>query len=357
MPSSEGFLSSSTATVDSTNPLLNAHLRKIPSQPVLVSSIGPFKRKELDFTWSETDEPHATRRKLILAKYPQIQQLFTNEPKTFLVVCFVFCLQLTVASFLKDASWPVLLVVAYVVGGTATHCLSMAGHELSHNLCWKNTTANKLTACFANFTTGIPSAITFQRYHMEHHQFQGVDGWDVDVPSNLEVKIFHNSLLKVLWVIGQPVFYVFRPLICKPKNPTRWEAINWAGQIMFNVAVVYFIGAKAFYYMIIGNVLGTGLHPSAGHFIAEHYEMIKGMETYSYYGPVNYVNFNVGYHNEHHDFPRVPWSKLPLVKKIAPEFYDTLPCYTSYLYVFYRYITDPMCGPFARVKRMLKKDN
>ncbi len=94
------------------------------------------------------------------------------------------------------------------------------------------------------------------------------------------------------------------------------------------------------------------MHPSAGHFIAEHYEFVAGTETYSYYGPANFVNFNVGYHNEHHDFPKIPWSKLPLVRKIAPEFYDHLPSYTSYvLEVFWPYITDPTLGVWCRVKR------
>ena len=90
----------------------------------------------------------------------------------------------------------------------------------------------------------------------------------------------------------------------------------------------------------------------AGHFIAEHYTVDRNTETYSYYGILNLVSYNVGYHNEHHDFPTILWSKLPELRKIAPEFYETLLQYTSWTCCIYDYITNDNMGPFCRVKRL-----
>ena len=74
-------------------------------------------------------------------------------------------------------------------------------------------------------------------------------------------------------------------------------------------------------------------------------------ETYSYYGPLNILCYNVGYHNEHHDFPNIPWSRLPQLREIASEFYDDLPYHKSWPMVLYHFIFDSKIGAKNRVKR------
>jgi sphingolipid delta-4 desaturase len=63
-------------------------------------------------------------------------------------------------------------------------------------------------------------------------------------------------------------------------------------------------------------------------------------ETFSYYGPWNALTYHVGYHNEHHDFPAVPGSRLAAVRAAAPEFYDSLRHHTSYTAVIAAFVFD-----------------
>merc|ERR1719436_2277231 len=114
-------------------------------------------------------------------------------------------------------------------------------------------------------------------------------------------------------------------------------------------------GLPVMLYFLLSTFFAGSIHPTAGHFLAEHYVMEGTTETYSYYGPLNRLAYNVGYHNEHHDFPNIAWSNLPKVRKIAPEFYDHLPQCKSWPGCILRYIFDNRISPWSRVKRASKK--
>ncbi|WP_280640546.1 fatty acid desaturase [Hymenobacter volaticus] len=79
--------------------------------------------------------------------------------------------------------------------------------------------------------------------------------------------------------------------------------------------------------------------------------MDEGQETYSYYGRLNGVNMNVGYHNEHHDMPSIPWNHLPRLKALAPEFYEPLLHHRSYTKLFFQFLFDQEISLFSRITR------
>ncbi|KAI0336693.1 dihydroceramide delta-4-desaturase [Cubamyces sp. BRFM 1775] len=310
-----------------------------------------------DFLWIMTEEPHRTRRMAIMKAHPEVTKLMGHEPLTKWVVLGVVSLQVALAIWLRRTHplSPLFLLCAYVIGGTANHNLFLAIHEITHNLAFKSVKANKALAVFANLPIGIPYSAAFKRYHIEHHKFLGEDGIDTDLPTRLELLCLNNVLGKVFFATFQILFYALRPGFVRAQTFTQWHFVNLVTQLVFDYALVKTFGARPLIYLLMSSFFAGSLHPLAGHFIAEHY-IWDGLhqETYSYYGPLNIFAYNVGYHNEHHDFPSVAWTRLPALRALAPEFYDTIPSHPSWPMVIVNFIRDPEVGIFARVKRKPK---
>ena len=258
-------------------------------------------------------------------------KLMVQDPKIRYVVVAMVVTQLIAAYLLRDASFFTIVVVAYCFGGVINHSMTLAIHEISHNIAFGNAhpMRNRALGIFGNMILGIPYSTVFKKYHTEHHKYQGDDTMDVDIPSRLEARLFTSTGRKFIWLLLQPVFYAFRPLLINPKPVTRLEVLNLVVQVAFDVAIYYAFGLRSLLYLSGGTFLAMGLHPVARHFISEHYVFKKGYETYSYYGPLNCIMFNVGYHNEHHDFPNIPGCYLPEVRVkvcyIALDF-PNIPC-------------------------------
>jgi len=309
-------------------------------------------RYRSDFIRVDYMEPHASRRIKIMQKYPQVRELFGPCPRTKWVVTFVVLIQLTMAYFAPYLSWPWLVFLTWLVSGTLNHCLSLATHELSHNLAYEETWKNHALGFLCNISMGFPSTVTFRKYHLEHHQYQGVEGVDTDIPTQIEAKLIKNGrFTKFLFLCLQPAFYALRPQIANPKTVTAIEAINMVLVYGSDILIYYFFGTKAIFYLVVGTLMGLSLHPMAGHFLAEHYVWHEKNETHSYYGPLNFFGWNVGYHVEHHDFPRIPGSRLPLLHKMAKEFYPVNPKYQSWVGVMWNFVFDDEMGSYNRVMR------
>jgi len=323
-----------------------------PEISILLTERKKKIEKEPYFYWDDNTEPHAIRRRDIVKAHPEVKKLYGIDTNTKYKVFLSISLQIVSLHLLQGASWYTWLFCCYALSGSINHMMTLAMHEISHNLGATTMMRNRILAITANLPMGIPAAISFRRYHYEHHRFQGEDVVDVDIPTAAEGWFFTSPSKKTLWCLLQPVFYSLRPSVVNPKAPGKWEFINYGVCIVFDFIIAQLFGLSGLLYLVFGTLLGMGLHPVAGHFIAEHYVMHEGQETYSYYGPLNWLTFNVGYHNEHHDFPFVPGKNLPMLRKIAPEFYDDIPHYHSWSKVIYDYIVDTKINPFSRTKRV-----
>ncbi|QIW97464.1 hypothetical protein AMS68_002982 [Peltaster fructicola] len=324
------------------------------------------------FYWTYTEEPHRTRRQAIIKAHPEVLKLCGPEPLTFPLVLAVVALQIGCAYALKDAAFFSLpyFLTAYIVGGTANQNLFLAIHEISHNLAFKSPLANRLLAVLANLPIGIPYSASFRPYHLTHHKSLGVEGLDVDLPTALEAWFLDSVAGKAFFATFQILFYALRPMAIYKVPFTGIHFFNIAVQVAFDVAIYKTMGGHALGYFIFSSFLAGSLHPCAGHFIAEHYVFqqhtkskegtlygsskrlgVAPPETFSYYGPLNWLTYNVGLHNEHHDFPAIPWTRLWKLNEIANEFYCDLPCHHSWIGVIGQFIIDKEVGLWCRVKR------
>lgn len=306
-----------------------------------------------DFTWSKEPEPHRIRTKAMLKENKEVRKFITKNPFSFIIILTAVGVQVGMAWLLHDKPWWAIVLGAFLVGAFAAHTLFVMIHEVSHNLIFKKRWMNRLAGILANMPHILPSSESFARYHMKHHAFQGVHELDADLAGYWEAKLVGNStIMKALWLLLYPLFQISRPFRLKEiKLFDTWIVINWLFQIAFDVAIFLWLGPWAILYMFLSLCFGIGLHPLGARWIQEHYLTYPPQETYSYYGMLNTLNFNVGYHNEHHDFPSVPWNHLPKVKKMFPEYYDNLVSHTSYTKLLFKFLFDRKLSLFSRMLR------
>ncbi|OLY79228.1 Sphingolipid delta(4)-desaturase DES1, partial [Smittium mucronatum] len=300
------------------------------------------------------DEPHIKRKMAILNKYPEIKNLAGYDINTVYITIAAVSTSVGLGYYFGrvfDGSWVVFFLGAYVLGASVVALYGSILHEITHNLAAPTSFQNRVVGMFANIPLLVPIAMSFRRYHLEHHTFQGVEGFDPDLPLEWETRLVgNNPVKKFLWLMIYGIMYIVRGL-AQQKALTKWEIINWCVQIPVDIGLYYLVGGKGLAFMALAVILGYGPHPGAAHFIQEHYTFVDGQETYDYYGSGNKIYMNIGYHNEHHDFHNVPWSKLPAIKNIAKEFYEDLAYHDSWWRVLYLFVFSDLMAPQARVVR------
>lgn len=319
---------------------------------------GDMADEFADFRYSEQPEPHRGRTKAILRDHPEVRTLFGPNPWSFGIILGVVGLQFTLAWALSDKPWWGVVAVAWCIGAFCNHAMYVMIHDAAHSLIFRRRAFNELAAILADCPNLIPAAMSFRSYHLKHHAHQGVYEVDADLPSKWEARIVGTGpFAKLLWFAFFPFFELARPLRLQGiKFLTGWTLLNWSVVFAVDYLVWKFLGWQGVAYLGLSFLFSIGLHPLGGRWIQEHYLVSPEQETYSYYGPLNWLAMNVGYHNEHHDFPSVPWSRLPQVTKLAPEYYDSLVSYRSWTKLALYFVFNRRLTHFSRMARSAEAD-
>ena len=218
-------------------------------------------------------------------------------------------------------------------------------HEATHNLVFRGSWKNKALAIFANLPHGAPAAIEFRYQHLMHHRYLGdareLDGRDTQAPTYTEIHFVGCSFLRRIasFTFGR-FFYKSRPANAVPRD--AWLVANWAACLLADAALIATCGFRPVVFLLLSALVAFGPHALGGRRLAEHLTIRRQQPTNSYYGPLNRVSFDVGYHVEHHDFPAIPWRNMRRLRAMAREHYDSLATVASWSRLIVAYLlVDP----------------
>jgi sphingolipid delta-4 desaturase len=308
------------------------------------------------FYQSEIDHPHPGRARALLKAHPDIRHLMVRNPWTAAIALGIVVLQTSIAYVMGRLGfhyWWLSFLVAYLAGAFANHANYVIIHDATHNLIFRRKSWNIFVAILADLPNLAPGAMGFRVYHLKHHSHQGDYEHDADLANHWEARLVSDKWYrKAIWLMLFAFFQLTRPPRLKAITMRdRWFVLNILCAVAYDVAVVYFCGWAGFLYLAFSFFFSIGLHPVGARWIQEHYTNDPNQETYSYYGPINWLCLNMGYHNEHHDLPSVPWNNLPKLKAMAPEFYDNLKFHSSWTRLLFQFIFDKHYTLFSRIER------
>ena len=251
-----------------------------------------------------------------------------------------------------------LVAHAWMIGATLANSSFLLVHEISHDLVFKAEWANRVLGMVAQLPLLAPMAESFRYYHAFHHKALGVEDTDPDIPTAWEEQLLQlpGALgvgVRLVALALNMIPYLFRPILLHGPPPVSgFMLLNVALQAAFDAAFLAIFGWPGVLYTFWAILFAGGLHPSAAHFISEHVAVDErmlstGQATASSYNWLQALTqFNAGCHTEHHDLPCVPWTRLPLVRRYAPEHYNHLVSHRSATGVIVRFVL----GNCRRVK-------
>jgi sphingolipid delta-4 desaturase len=312
-------------------------------------------------------EWHHDRVRGMLAAHPEIRELIGQDLWTALW-CVVFAgLQIGLAVGLASQPVWLILVVAYAFGTLINMNLFMLAHECNHSLVFRSPTANRWLFTLTTLPMFLSAHHAWWIEHHVHHSDLGAKKDFIKrrrtfflltryttplfipyalfmliaqvVRSAIGLLVYAAGLLRGQWKPGPRALAVLADVHLvsgyqKYRMPF-WAVAYSVLSLALPATLWWACGWKAVFYLLMSQTFTTGfLHPLMFGMILSN-SHFHGADLYqptsSYYGWLNWITFNFGYHTEHHDLASIPWSRLPALRRLAPEFYDHLHQTPSYV--------------------------
>jgi sphingolipid delta-4 desaturase len=282
----------------------------------------------------------------------RLKDLVTSLAVTVAIVGAHLLLAYWLSRYASSASrWKVVgsvLLASATVGGQCAYVLQAFNHELHHmSFMVSLPTFAKSFFRLVSFSMGsagaalchVPwAAYYFGGGHHRHHKYVGSQrDVDEDALFFLWQPSFPGVFKRLLWLsfaaVSVPIVMGVSLLMCARYDfkANRKELFLLTLDLSLTITVHYMVGSVGAAYLLLSSFFSMGFlcHPLVGFWLLQHLCVIPGngsQPTVSYYGSHiwNWLCLNELLHVEHHDFAGVSWLRLPRLREIAPDFYETL---------------------------------
>lgn len=300
---------------------------------------------------------HNDMRRMAVRAHPELKGLAGTEPLTVLALPILLGVHWGMAWLVSDAPLLVLFLAAFTIGQLTIHAGGSLVHETAHKLIFRGDRAKLAFDLGLEFIlTSYSKQLTYQHEHItSHHPYMGDYERDYEhedicafqarqVLKSENPRLQRMMTLLTLAIHALPLGFLIGDLILPRINrrlsgrnvkdhhrdvgatkPPAWQVRLFIGvSALSNLTLLALFGPFALLYHIwsLSLFLGKLGISNLGQSLSEHEGSDEVNPTRSTYGWVNKLLFNTGYHSEHHSFPSVPWTRLPVLHRTAPEIFN-----------------------------------
>jgi len=301
---------------------------------------------------------HNEMRRAAMAAHPEVKTLTGTEPLTVFALPVILAAHWGMAWAVSDAPLWVIFLAAFFWGQIAIHSAGSLLHETAHKLIFRGARAKLAFDLGLEVILGsYAKQLTYQHEHISsHHPYIGDYERDYEhedlcaFQSRMQLRHENPMVQRLLtgltlvlhalplgfmigdlvlprlnaWISGRPQKDPARRV--RASQPPVWQVrLFITVSLASNLLLLAVFGPWALLYHLWALSLFLGKFGiwNLGQSLSEHEGTDEDAPTRSFYGWLNLPLFNTGYHNEHHTFPNVPWSRLPRLTRAAPEVFNT----------------------------------